>query len=486
MSQESKKESRLTAIILAAGQGTRMKSPLPKVLHPVAGRPMIERVIRTVKALGVHEIQVVLGSGKELIRPIVSQMGCVVYEQKEQLGTGHAVLQAGLEKIEGDILIMNGDHPLVRPEDLKEVLREYRDMRCDLAVVSAKLKTPGSLGRIVRHHGQIRTIVEVKDASSETLKINEVNTGTYIGKADIFREILPEISAQNAQKEFYLTDLIGLALERKNKVGVISAKSRFARGVNTQAELAACTQKVFMRKALELMENGVIVIDPRACYVEEAVEVGSGSILYPNVFLRGRTKVGRFCVIESHVFISDAVLADSVQVRAGSYLESCLIGAHSKVGPYARLRPDTELAAEVQIGNFVELKKTKMGRGSKASHLTYLGDADIGKNVNIGCGTITCNYAVDKKKYKTTIGDNVFVGSDSQFVAPVTVGDDAIIGSGSTITKNVPARALAVARARQFTKENYAALLSARKEMEESEDPLAKDVATDVEKAKEN
>ncbi len=448
---------RLTAVILAAGHGTRMKSPLPKVLHPVAGRPMIERVIKTVRGLGVDEIRVVLGYGKDLIGPVVTGLGCTIHEQKEQKGTGHAVLQADLDSIEGDLLILNGDHPLTTSEDLKAIVGEYKDLRCDLAVVSAVLDEPASFGRIVRHHGELRAIVEVKDASSETLKIREVNTGTYIGKVEIFRDLLPTVSSHNAQKEYYLTDLISLALDAKRKVQAISAKARVARGVNTQAELALCTRKIYQRKIASLMENGVVFIEPRSCYIEETVSIGSGSVIYPNVFMRGTTQVGRFCVVEPNVFLSESMVGDSCQIKAGSYLESCIVGTNGRIGPYARLRPDTILSADVHIGNFVELKKVQMGKGSKANHLTYLGDAEIGENVNIGCGTITCNYAVDRKKYKTTIGNDVFVGSDTQFVAPVVIGDGAIIASGSTITQDVPALALAVARGRQVNKENYVA-----------------------------
>ncbi len=449
---------RLTAIVLAAGHGTRMKSPLPKVLHPVAGRPMIERTIKTVQALGADEIRVVLGYGKDLIGPIVSGLGCTIHEQKEQKGTGHAVLQAGLESIEGDVLIVNGDHPLITAPDLKNIVREYRDLRCELAVVTVQLKKPASFGRIVRHHGELRAIVEVKDASAETLKIREVNTGIYIGKADLFAEFLPAISSQNAQKEYYLTDVISLALEGKRRVRTIAAPSRVAKGVNTQAELAECTRKIFQRKTLALMESGVVFIEPRTCYIEETVQIGAGSVVYPGVFLRGDTQIGHFCVLEPNVFISDSEIAESTQIKANSHLESCTVGANCRVGPFARLRAGTVLDSEVHVGNFVELKKTQIGKGSKANHLSYLGDAEIGANVNIGCGTITCNYAVDRKKHKTKIGDNVFVGSDTQFVAPIEIGEGAVIGSGSTITKNVPPFALAVARGRQVTKENYVAL----------------------------
>jgi bifunctional UDP-N-acetylglucosamine pyrophosphorylase/glucosamine-1-phosphate N-acetyltransferase len=266
---------------------------------------------------------------------------------------------------------------------------------------------------------------------------------------------LPQIQNNNSKKEFYLTDLISLCIQDKKKVQPIKANAKVAVGVNTQLELAKATRLIFKRKALKLLEDGVLMIDPRTTYVEESVEIGAGSVLYPNVFVRGRTRIGSFTVIESNTFISDSDIGDSVQIRGGSYFEGAKVHNKASVGPYARLRPETEIGEEAHVGNFVEMKKVKFGKKSKAGHLTYLGDADVGEEVNVGCGTITCNYAADKKKYKTKIGNRVFVGSDTQFIAPVEIGDDAIIGSGSTITKDVPAKALAVARGRQIIKENY-------------------------------
>ena len=446
---------KLTVIALAAGKGTRMKSPLPKVLHPVAGRPMIEKVIQASKQAGAIEVRVVVGHGQNLVRQVVEPMGVACYVQEEQAGTAHAVRCAKPENIEGDVIIMNGDVPLIEAHEIKEFVRVFREEKYDLAVVTAVVKKPGDLGRIVRHHGDIAAIVEAKDASAETLKIAEINTGIFIAKAEILAEYLPKIQNNNAKKEFYITDLVSLCIQDQCKVQAIKSTPKVAVGVNDQKELAKATRLIFQRKALRLMEEGVLMIDPRTTYVEESVEIGAGTVIYPNVFIRGRSKIGSFSVIESNCFISDSEIGDSVQVRGGSYLESSLVHSKASVGPYARLRPETEIFEEAHVGNFVEMKKVKFGKKSKAGHLTYLGDADIGEEVNIGCGTITCNYAADKKKYKTKIGNRVFVGSDTQFVAPLEVGDDAVIGSGSTITKNVPAKALAVARGKQFIKENY-------------------------------
>ncbi len=450
-----KTSEKLTVIALAAGKGTRMKSPLPKVLHPVAGRPMIEKVIQASKQAGAAEVRVIVGHGQALVRQVVEPMGVSCYAQDEQLGTAHAVRCAKPETIEGDVVIMNGDHPLIEGVDVKEFVRIFRDEKCDLAVVTAVVKSPGEFGRIVRNRGDLMAIVEAKDASADTLKINEINTGIYIAKASILAEYLPQIKNNNAKKEFYITDLISMCIQDKCKVQAIRSTPKVAVGVNNQAELAKATRLLFKRKAMRLMEEGVLMIDPRTVYVEESVEIGAGTVIYPNVFLRGKTKIGSFTVIESNCFVSDSQVGDSVQLRGGSYLEGAKL--HNKVtaGPYARLRPETEIFEEAHVGNFVEMKKVKFGKKSKAGHLTYLGDAEVGEEVNIGCGTITCNYAADKKKYKTKIGNRVFVGSDTQFVAPIEVGDDAVIGSGSTITKNVPAKALAVARGKQFVKENY-------------------------------
>lgn len=448
-------KERLTVIVLAAGKGTRMKSPLPKVLHPVAGRPMIEKVVRAAQTAGAAEIRLVVGHGAQLVKRVAEAWKVSCYEQKEQLGTAHAVRSALPDNVEGDVVIMNGDHPLIEADDIAKFVREFRETKLDLAVVTATVKKPGAFGRIVRHLGRLKAIVEAKDASAETLKIREVNTGIYVVKASVLNEYLPKIDNKNSKGEYYLTDLISLALNGGENVDALLAPRRVSVGVNTQEELSFATRFLYLRKAKKLMEEGVLILDPRATYVEDSVQVGPGSVLYPGAFLRGNTRIGSFTVIEPNVFVSDSEVGDSVQIRAGSYLEQAKVHAKASVGPYARLRPETVIGEEAHIGNFVEMKKVNFGKKSKAGHLTYLGDADVGEEVNIGCGTITCNYAADKKKYRTRIGNRVFVGSDTQFVAPLTVGDDAVIGSGSTITKDVPAQALAVARGKQFVKENY-------------------------------
>jgi bifunctional UDP-N-acetylglucosamine pyrophosphorylase/glucosamine-1-phosphate N-acetyltransferase len=448
---------KITAIILAGGQGTRMKSPLPKVLHPVAGMPMISKIISNCQRAEFDEIRLVVGHGQSLVKNVVDPMGVQTFVQKDQLGTADAVKSAQVDSIEGDVVILNGDHPLITVDDLKHFISDFREQKLDLAVVSVELDHPGEFGRIIRQSGQLRAIVEAKDAGPDALKIKEVNTGIYVVKADVLKKYLPLIKNNNSKKEFYLTDLISLAIESQLRVQALCSKNKnVAHGVNNQIELAAATRLVYQMKSAQLLNSGVIIIDPTNTYIEDTVVVGSGTVIYPGVFIRGKTAVGPFCVIEPNAFISDSVIDEAVQIRAGSYLEQAIVHSHAKIGPYARLRPDTEIGESAQIGNFVELKKVKFGKKSKAGHLTYLGDAEIGEDVNIGCGTITCNYAADKKKYKTIIGDRVFVGSDSQFVAPVTVGSDSIIASGSTITKDVPADALAIARSRQENKADMA------------------------------
>ena len=447
------KSSNWTAIILAAGKGTRMNSPLPKVLHPAAGKPMIALVIEACRKAGIKDIRVVVGHGQNLVRTVIEPWGVTCFQQTQQLGTADAVRAADPESIEGHAMILNGDHPLIESSDLEYFMKEFLEQKADLAVVSAKLKNPGEFGRIIRHRGDLRAIVEAKDASAETLKINEVNTGIYLCRPEILHEELPKIKNLNSKGEFYLTDLITLALDAQCKVVPILGSPKVARGVNNQKELAMASRLLFRRKARKLLDDGVLMLDPLTVYIEDSVEVSGGAVIHPNVHLKGKTKIGSFTVVEPNCILMDTEVGESVQIRANCYFEKVKIAARASIGPFARLRPETEIGEEAHVGNFVEMKKVKFGAKAKAGHLSYLGDAEIGTETNIGCGTITCNYAVDHKKYKTKIGERVFVGSDTQFVAPVEIGDDAVIASGSTITESVPSGGFAVARGRQYTKD---------------------------------
>lgn len=446
-----------TAIILAGGQGTRMKSPLPKVLHPVAGQPMISRVVQTCRQAGITQVRVVVGHGQNLVKSVLEPLSVSAYVQEQQLGTANAVQSAQLESLESDVVIMNGDHPLITDQNLRDFISDFKEQKLDLAVVTVELEQPGDFGRIVRQDGRLVSIVEAKDASMETLKIREVNTGIYVARAEVLQKYIPRIQNNNSKKEYYLTDLVDLALGDQLKVQAILCRNTdVAHGVNNQLELAAASKKAFQIKNRRLMEAGVIFIDAEAAYIEDGVIIGAGSVIYPGAFIRGKTAIGAFSVIEPNCFISDSIIGDSVHLKAGSYIEQAIVKNKASVGPYARLRPDTTIGENAHVGNFVEMKKVNFGKNSKAGHLTYLGDAEIGEDVNIGCGTITCNYAADRKKYKTVIGDRVFVGSDTQLVAPVTVESDALIASGTTVTKNVPSGSLALSRAPQVNKEGYA------------------------------
>lgn len=416
---------------------------------------MVERVIRAVKGADAGEVRVVIGFGADLVRAAVEPLGAVCFKQERQLGTADAVRSAQPDTLSDEVIILNGDHPLLETEDILHFRKKFKESDAHVAVITCELAEPGPFGRIVRQKGRMCAIVEAKDASHETLKIKEINTGIYVVRAEVLNKLLPEIKSHNAQGEFYLTDIVSLAVEKGLKVEGLLADARVALGVNTQAELANASRLAFRRKAEKLMESGVMMMEPSSVFIEDSVTVEPGTMIYPQVILKGATRIGGFSVIESGSMVSDAVIGSHVHMKAGCYIEGSKVGSNVDLGPYAHLRPGTDVSDECKVGNFVEMKKVKFGKGAKASHLTYLGDAEIGEGTNIGCGTITCNYAVDHKKYKTTIGKNVFVGSDSQFVAPVSIGDGAVIGSGSTITKDVPAGALAVARGRQQILENY-------------------------------
>lgn len=432
-----------------------MKSPLPKVIHPVAGQPMIYRIVDAAMKAGALECRLVLGSGSELVKRVVEPLGASCFYQEKQLGTGDAVASAEPGTLEGPVIIIGGDHPMITHKDFSWLMNEYKKMECQLAVVSCDVDEPGAYGRIVRNHGKLYSIVEAKDAGPDTLKINEVNTGIYIMDAEVLNKYLPKINNQNEQSEYYFTDIVSLSLEGGEVVDAIKGEQHMGQGVNDQQQLAEASKSVFKRKADELLAAGVVLVDPQNTYIEDDVEVSSGTVVYPGVYIKGPTKIGSHCVLEPNCYIEKAEIAESVILKAGTYLNDCKIGKGATLGPYAHIRPQSEVGEECKIGNFVELKKTTMGKGAKASHLAYLGDAEVGENVNFGCGAITVNYAADRKKYKTVIGDDAFVGSDCSLVAPVTIGKGALIGAGSTITKDVPEKALAVSRARQVVKENY-------------------------------
>ncbi len=444
-----------TAIVLAAGMGVRMQSQKPKVLHAAAGRSLLEHVLSQLSGAGISQIKVVIGHGGEQVKQhLWGKSGAEFFVQDEQLGTANAVEAAQISSLRGTVLICNGDHPLITKDDYRQAVQNFNDSQCDLLFVSARVKNPKGFGRVVRSkEGRLVAIREERDATSAEKKIDEINSGLYVVKGEVLQELLPLVGNDNAKKEFYLTDLIPLALKSKKNVVVGQAKSvRVCRGVNNQEELAMAARALYNRKNRELLNSGVVIIDPQNTYIDSDVTIGAETVIGPGCVISAGTTIGIGCNIEGHSHIRAAKIGNRVDLRWGTVVDQAEILDGAVVGPYARLRPESHVGREAHIGNFVELKKTQVGARSKVNHLTYLGDAEVGEDTNIGCGTITCNYAVDRKKYKTVIGKNVFVGSDTQFVAPINVGDGAIIASGSTITEDVPGGSLAIARSKQVNK----------------------------------
>lgn len=440
----------IKAIVLAAGKGTRMKSKLPKVLHKTAGREMINQVFDILKKIEIDEIVAVLGHGAELVEAKLAYPAKVVL-QKEQLGTGHAVMQAA-DYINpgGEILVICGDTPLFRPDTLKEALEMHHNSQASVTVLTSILENPKGYGRIIRSEDgkNVLGIVEEKDAADEQKEICEINTGTYVFDGKFLKENLSKIDNKNSQGEYYLTDLLKIANEAGHKIaGYILKDPAEALGINDRRQLAQASQILRHRKITQLMIDGVTFIDPDTAYIESQVEISPDVIIYPNVIIEGNTTIGEDNTIGPDTRIIDSKIGSGNVIEKSKILEST-IGSHCNIGPYAYLRPGADIRDNVKIGDFVEIKKSVIGEGSKVPHLTYVGDADVGTKVNIGCGTITCNYD-GKNKHKTVMKNNSFIGSNTNLVAPVTVGEGAYIGAGSTITIDVPDNHLAIARGRQ-------------------------------------
>ena len=437
---------RTTAIILAAGQGTRMKSKLPKVLHKVLGKPMVQWVIDCLTAAGVTDKITVLGHGAEQVATVVGEQTSIVY-QTEQLGTGHAVMQ-GVKALgtENDcVIVICGDTPLLQADTIKSLLAKHNAEKNMVTVLTAQASDPTGYGRIVRNGAQIEAIVEQKDATEEEKTITEINTGTYCFNQQFLLQYLPTLTTNNAQKEYYLTDLIKIANQNQFPVGGYQLDDfSESLGVNNRVQLAQAEQVLRQRKCNEVMLAGVTLIDPASTYIGADVVIGNDTIIYPNVVLEGATVIGSDNIIGMNCRFVDSIIGDNNDIQSTTIVEST-VGNGCKIGPMAYLRPGTVLADQVKIGDFVEVKKSKIGTGTKIPHLSYVGDAVVGSSVNIGCGTITCNYD-GVNKYQTTIKDNAFIGSNTNLVAPVVVEEKAFIGAGSTITKDVPADTLAVVR----------------------------------------
>lgn len=447
------------ALILAAGKGTRMKSGLVKVLHQLAGRPMLGWPLAAAREAGAVQIVVVAGHQADQVQECFSaDTGIRIALQEEQLGTGHAVSCSlhQLDGLTGSVLILCGDTPLLTGATLQRLAAEHTDSRAAVTVLTARLDRPFGYGRIVRDsEGRVRRIVEQKDASPEEQAIDEVNSGIYCMDLAFLRAHIGRLGSENAQNEYYLTDLVGIAVaEHAGCSAVVADDSDEIMGVNDRVQLAHAAKILRKRINLQLMLSGVTLVDPDQTYIDAGVQVGSDTVIWPGCVLRGMTTIGSGCELESNVQATDCSIADRVHLKAGSVLAEAQVSEDVSIGPMAHLRSGTVLQAQVKIGNFVETKKVVMGVGSKASHLTYLGDAEVGRDVNIGCGTITCNYD-GKRKHKTVIGDGVFVGSDVQLVAPVTVGANALIAAGTTVTRDVPSDSLAIARTPQVNKDGW-------------------------------
>ena len=438
------------AVILAAGKGTRMKSALPKVLHAVGGKSMLRHVMTAAEQAGAKRMLVVVGFGGDKVQAEIGAAAEFVL-QAEQLGTGHAMMQVQpvLAGFSGTILLLCGDTPLLTGQALLDLVAAHQQSGAAATVLTAMPADATGYGRILRDEsGQVLGIVEQKDATAEQKQIGEINTGIYCFEAAPLFAALAGLTCNNAQKEYYLTDVLAILAQAGQQVGAVEvADFQETLGINSRLQLAEAEKILRQRKLVELMDSGVTVMDPASTFVDASVSVGEDTVLYPFTWLEGETTIGRDCRIGPNSRISDSQLGDAVTLHF-SYAHECKIAGGVSVGPYVHLRPDTELAAGVKVGNFVEIKNSRVGAGSKLPHLSYIGDADIGSGVNIGCGTITVNYD-GKKKHRTVVGDTAFVGCNSNLVAPVSVGSGAYIAAGSTITKDVPDGALGVGRARQ-------------------------------------
>ena len=446
-------------VILAAGKGTRMKSQLPKVLHSISGLSLIQRVLRTAAALTPTSTTVVVGHGADRVKEALKDCGAGFVVQEQQLGTGHALLQTRsiLEGQSGTVVLLSGDVPLLSVESLQALLEAHTAAAAAATVMTANVPRPFGYGRIIRTNGHITKIVEEKDTTPAQRAISEINSGIYAFDLDGLFSALDQIGTANKQGEYYLPDLVAIYRKQKRTVATWTvARAEEIRGINSRTELAEVSTMVRQQKNEELMAAGVTLIDPATTYVDADVIVGPDTVIHPCVFLEGSTVIGSACEIHAGSRIVNSTIGDRVCVRNHTVVTDSTVDAGAFLGPFAHIRPGSVVGADAHIGNFVELKKTSMGKGAKANHLAYLGDASIGEKSNVGAGTITCNYD-GQKKHQTTIGAGVFVGSNSTLVAPVTLADGSYIAAGSAVTTDVPAGALAIGRARQENKDGWVA-----------------------------
>ena len=462
----------LHVVVLAAGKGTRMKSARPKVLHLLAGRTVLDHVLEAVEPLGAESTTLVIGHGGDEVRAaLASKPHLQFVSQSPLLGTGHAVMQAEplLRGKTGTVLLLHANVPLISTGTLNRLVERHRSTRAAMTLLSSTVEDPYGYERVVRDtYGVLARIIEEREASGAEQSIREVSSGIYCFDLAPLLELLAAVAADATQGEYYLTDLVPLCRRRSLKVETLQLDSAAElRGVATRVDVADLTAILRARKNRELMLGGVTIDDPAATYIDMDVSVGADTIIGPGVLLEGRTSVGERCKIHTGARLTNATLGDGVIVLDRSIIVDSRVGANARIGPFAHIRPESDVAEDAHVGNFVELKKTRLGRRSKANHLAYLGDAVIGEDVNVGAGTITCNYD-GVNKHKTIIEDGVFIGSDSQLIAPVTIGKGAYVGAGSSITDDVAPDALAVARGRQATKPGWAAARRARLKAEKS------------------
>ncbi|MFZ7317556.1 bifunctional UDP-N-acetylglucosamine diphosphorylase/glucosamine-1-phosphate N-acetyltransferase GlmU [Avibacterium avium] len=438
----------LSVVILAAGKGTRMYSDLPKVLHKVAGKPMVKHVIDTAKQLNADNIHLIYGHGAELLQQRLADEPVNWVLQAEQLGTGHAMQQAApFFADDENIVMLYGDAPLITAQTLQKLIDAKPEN--GIALLTAHLEDPTGYGRIIRQDGNVVAIVEQKDATPEQLAIQEVNTGVMVSSGASFRKWLAKLDNNNAQGEYYMTDVIKFANQDGCKVAAVQAQDLMeVEGANNRLQLAELERYYQRKQAEKLLLAGVSLRDPNRFDLRGEITHGKDVEIDVNVIIEGNVKLGDRVKIGAGCIIKDCVIGDDVEIKPYSVFEDAVIGEEAKIGPFARLRPGTELAAQTHIGNFVEVKKSQIGKGSKVNHLSYVGDSEIGANCNIGAGVITCNYD-GANKFKTIIGDDVFVGSDSQLVAPVTIAKGATIGAGTTVTKDIAENELVISRVPQ-------------------------------------
>ncbi|OOM82061.1 bifunctional protein GlmU [Clostridium puniceum] len=437
------------ALVLAAGQGKRIKSDLPKVLHKVCGKEMLKHVIDSIRKSGIDDIDVIIGKGAEIVKERTSDKNVSYSLQVEQLGTGHAVKCAEefLRGKKGVVAVFTGDTPLIKQSTIERLFNDHIQNKNAATVLTAIVDDPTGYGRIVREKNEVLKIVEHKDCNEEELKINEMNSGIYCFDIELLVNALDKLKNDNEQGEYYLTDVIEILKSKNEIVGAVITDYEETIGVNSRVQLAQAEEILKNRINLMHMENGITLIDPKTTYIGIDVEIGKDTIIYPNNILEGNTKIGSNCLLYQNSRIADSIIGDEVDIQSSVILNSN-IGDNTTVGPFAYIRPETTIGKHARIGDFVEIKKSTIGDGTKVSHLTYIGDAEVGSECNFGCGTVVVNYD-GKNKYKTIIGDHSFIGCNTNLVSPVTIQDNTYIAAGSTITSEVKEGDLAIARAKQ-------------------------------------